>query len=86
MDALGGAIDLRGREALAPATGATVRARREELASKSVKVREGRALIPSLVPGVWRVELCGAEGCAAPVYLGPVEVVRGQTLLLEAGE
>jgi len=83
VEALGGAIDLRGLDVLANGADAAVRAVGGEFFSETVKVRDGRALLPSLVPGVWRVELCAAADCAVPVTLQEVEVQMGQTFLLD---
>ena len=85
VEALGGAIELRGLGAAAHRANAAVRAVRGKLSSYGVGVRDGRALIPSLVPGTWRVELCAETGCARPLFLGEVEVVMGQTFILDVG-
>jgi len=82
VEALGGAIDLRGLEVETPGSDATVRAVQGKFSTERVEVDHGRALIPSLPPGLWRLELCLDVDCEEAVLLGDAEVERSQTLVL----
>ena len=74
---LGGAVDLWG----IPVAGrdAHVRAIRDQRSSRVVPVRDGRALIPSLIPGSWQIELCSDADCLTPEPLTEVEIQKRQT-------
>lgn len=76
VEALGGAIDLRGFD---EGGRRFVRAVGGEWASELVPLLQERAVIPSLVPGLWRVELCLTVDCQAPRDLGTVEVRIAET-------
>lgn len=85
LEALGGAIAVRGLGAAGQGAAAAVRAVNGEATSAVVPARDGQALIPSLAPGTWRVELCPEAGCATQRPLREVEVVSGQTVVFDAG-
>lgn len=76
VDALGGALDLRDL----PPTIHAVRASRDGQEPIIVGTHEGRAFVPSLVPGTWSLALCNDTECTSTQPAGDVTVGSGETV------